>query len=232
MPNHALDAAPGMRDARPMARSALLSCGLLAGALMLAGCGSADPREPLDGGLLLQLDASAEEADIRAAQSSWRRERGGWHMSMGHVEEMLPLETISGVWVTGFEETSFFPSATAMPDRNDPHRYMQEIEVDHAKVEAFTGRPDPKGGYRAILLTFEGRRTRYPEFVGCDGTRSYGFVVYRVHSARDLGEMHDPDRPPVPKPDAPRGTPFKRSGEGGVTAERETEAMKRCGFAD
>ena len=198
----------------------------------LAACGSDELGQPVDGGLPLTNMSSEHEAHL-TADPCWRREGGGWHYSTGHCSEMLPAQRITGVWVIGFEERSFFPGNTALPDRNDPRRYRVELEVDADRVGEMAGRgsaddrrtTDP--GYQAYALTFVGRRTRYPLNIDCYGGRSYVFIADRIESSRHLGPIADADRPQLPRADEPR-RPFQRSGEGGVIAQMEEAALARC----
>jgi hypothetical protein len=156
--------------------------------VLLAGC--ADPTEPLDGGRPLDFDDRLG-ADLKHDPCR-RREKSGWHYSVGHCLAMAPMGRMSGVWVTAFEETSFIPGATAVPDPNDPRRFAQELELDDRKIVKLTG-PMPLGGHsyhgEAYLVTFVGRRTRDPYDVGCDGIAQFSVVVDRLMSARYLGPL-------------------------------------------
>jgi hypothetical protein len=132
---------------------------------------------------------------------------------------------ISGVWVNGFEESSFFPDATSIPDRNDPRRYR--VELHASRDQFFKSREQyPAPSYLAFRVTFLGRRTRHPYDIDCEGGRYYFFVPDWMLSVRYLGPIADPDRPV--RRTAPY-KPFKRSGEGGVIRELEDEALARCG---
>ncbi|HEX6742421.1 MAG TPA: hypothetical protein VF079_11580 [Sphingomicrobium sp.] len=133
---------------------------------------------------------------------------------------------ISGVWVTGFEESSFFPDEEAIPDRNDPRRYRVELIVGSHRAMALR-RGAPERGYAAFRLTFLGRRTRYPFAIDCEGGRNYYFIPDWILRARYLGPMPDPDLP-VRQPGPYR--PFKRSGDGGKIRELEDRALANCGW--
>jgi hypothetical protein len=139
------------------------------------------------------MDLAAND-EIAANDPCSRREKGGWHQSVGHCAEMTPAQEITGVWVTAFEESSFFPGASARPESNDELRYLLELELDLRDIRRLTGRtPDPAVP-EAYLLTFVGRRTRDPGHVDCYGGASFSFVVDRMLSARFLGYVSNPDR--------------------------------------
>jgi len=202
--------------------------------LVLAGCeGAGGERraaqsQPLDGGYALQRSGGAEDDRTMAEDPCWRREQGGWHRSIGHCEEMLPAQPIVGVLVLGFEEASFFPGATTIPDPNDPRRYRVELEIDVDRVTALAelaGSIPERPSYQAYRVRFTGRRTRYPLNIDCDGGRTYVFIADRVHEARYLGAMPDPDLDLLtPRSD----TPFARSGEGGKIGQMEDQALAAC----
>lgn len=201
--------------------------------LTLAGCQDAKQErqtqqsQSLDGGYPLSRSRGAEDYKIMADDPCWRRKKGGWHLSIGHCEEMLLPNTISGVWITGFEESSFFPGETVPPDRNDERRYRMDLEVDRERIERLLLRKLEGSEYYAIALTFVGRRTRYPVAIDCYGGRHYGFVADTVKKVRYLGIMANPDRPPLPS-ERPSYKPFKRSGEGGVVAKMEEQTLANC----
>lgn len=194
--------------------------------LLLGGCEGRDEREPLDGGYPLEtqrMDLDTEK--MLASDPCWRKEHGGWHLSAGHCSEMLPPQKMAGVWVTGFEESSFFPDATSIPDRNDPRRYMINLEIDNERIATLVGRDIEDSEYHAIALTLVARRTKYPSSIGCDGRRAFSIVAYRIVDARYLGTVGNPDRPTR---SIARYEPFKRSGEGGVVGRMEDEALALC----
>ena len=193
----------------------------------LGGCERNATPQPLDGGRPLAWEMSAADETL-LRDPCWRRERGGWHLSAGHCSEMLPTRKMKGVWVTGFEESSFLPGATAMPDRNDKRRYMIELEIDEDRVADMVGHRFDGREYHAIALDLIARRTKYPTSIDCYGGRSFSFVAYRINRARYLGTIANPDPPPHPAK-LPPYKPFARSGEGGVIGRMEAEALARCG---
>jgi hypothetical protein len=145
---------------------------------------------------------------------------------MGHCEEMLPAQRMNGVWVSGFEETSFFPSDRTMPDRNDTRRFRLELEVDRDRVAELAGRKAAGGpDYHAFALILVARRTKYPVSIDCYGGRYYSFVADRVETARYLGVIANPD---IPRPNSRPSEPFQRSGEGGRIARMEQQALTGC----
>ena len=141
-------------------------------------------------------------------------------------EKMQLPQIISGVWVNGFEESSFFPSEAFIPDRNDPRRYRLELIVDKEQFYKLRGERPNLSGYVAYRVTFLGRRTKYPIAIDCQGDRHYYFIPDLFLQTQFLGPIADPDRP-MPKPG--RYKPFKRSGEGGVIREMEDQALAHCG---
>lgn len=195
--------------------------------LAVSACDRIPEDEPLDGGFRLELGTKAEETEYLLADPCWRRERGGWHYSIGHCAEMLPPRRMTGIWVTGFEESSFFPGDAAVPSPNDPRRFRLLLEVDEARILALAGPAAPSPASRAFAISFVGRRTRYPLNVDCYGGRDYGFVADRVDGARYLGEIGFPE-PPPPRSARRAYRGFRPSGEGGVVGRMEREALREC----
>jgi len=76
-----------------------------------------------DGGFMIERDVGSAVEESFVGDRCARRERGGWHRSLGHCMEMTSSRRFTGVVVYAFEEMSFFPGATAIPDRNDLARY-------------------------------------------------------------------------------------------------------------
>ena len=192
---------------------------LLALPLALAAC-SGEPQ-PIDGGYALRTDVSAEELSYLTQDSSWRKEPGGWHTSIGHVQPMGPPEKIRGVYVTGFEESSFFPGETHMPDPNDRRRFRVAIELDDRILEAMTGQAFSPQRYKAYALTLVARRTR-DLWIDCLGGQNYYYVADRIETVRYLGIMPDSDFSQM------NDKTFVRSGEGGKIRELEDRAIRRC----
>lgn len=188
--------------------------------LALAAC-SSEPQ-PLDGGDALDTNVSAEEVPYLTADTGWRKEPGGWHLSIGHVEPMDPPQKIRGVYVTGFEESSFFPGDTHMPDANDPRRYRVGIELDRRILGAMTGQQFSTQQYKAYALTLVARRTR-DLWIDCLGGQNYYYVADRIETVRYLGIMPDVDPATLNAP-----TKFVRSGQGGRIRALEDQAIERC----
>lgn len=196
---------------------------MLWSAMLVAGCGEpVDDDRPLDGGQPLGEPLGPERMKEVADQPCARVERGRRHYSVGHCEAMTPARAISGVWVTAFEERSFFPGATAVPDANDPRRFGSDIEIDERDAIRLSGHSpaDPRG--EAYLLTFEGRRTRDPWF-DCHGVPSFSFVVDRLKSARHLGPMGEIDRDGM----LPRYEAYAKRLSGRF-GKAQAEAVERC----
>jgi hypothetical protein len=195
---------------------------MLLAVLMLAGC-DRPGDEPLDGGRPLGEPVASLSLDGIANRACFRAERGRWHYSAGHCEAMLPAARIEGVWVTAFEESSFFEGRRTVPDAADPQRYLHEIEMDEREAARLSGHApsDPDG--EAYLLTFEGRRTREPWF-DCNGVPSFTFVVDRLAGARHLGPMGPTDRKAVPA----RYAAYAKQVSGRL-GKPQAEAIERCG---
>lgn len=136
-------------------------------------------------------------------------------------------KVIKGVWVTGFEETSFLPNAKALPDRNDRRRYRMMLDIDPERVSKLLGRQLVDRDYHAVRLTFVGRQSEYPLAIDCYGGRDYLIVADWVIRAQYLGKIGNPDLPPPPLKQPPYKS-FKPSGEGGRIAQMEKEALARC----
>lgn len=134
---------------------------------------------------------------------------------------------MTDVWVTGFEESSFFLGSTTIPDSNDVRRYRLELEVDGKQVEKLARQKVDHTPYRAFILTFAGRRTRYPVAIDCYGGQYYVFVAHHIEAATYRGPMRHPYLQPRLSEREPL-EPFKRSGEGGVIAAMEEEALASC----
>ena len=143
---------------------------------------------------------------------------------------------MTGIWVTGFEASEFLPGAHSIREvpefwtalkANALPRNDFDLEVDSARVEHLSGRKLAGGSiYEAFVVTFDGRRTRYPLGVDCYGGRHYSVVADRLHEARYLGVM--PPAGKVPRPSELPPHTIKRSGEGGVIGRLEEEAIAHC----
>jgi len=145
---------------------------------------------------------------------------------MSDDTEMLYPEVISGVWVTGFEESSFFPGATSIPDPNDDRRFRLVLIVDPGWANEMTAKHNRSGASQAFRITFVGRRTKYPLNIDCDGGRDYFFVPDLVLAVHDLGVMAPPD---LSARSVGPYKSFKPSGESGVIGDLESRALARCG---
>ena len=195
---------------------------------VLALFGSSFTPEPVDGGHPLEFGFDLSDYPVEQGEGSgWRKERGGWHYSAQHGVDMAPRRRMVGVWVTGFEETSFFLGDQTIPHPDDPRRYENELEVNSEHVQEMIGRQLDMPDYHAVLLEFDGRRTRYPIAIDCFGGRSYTFVADRLRSARYLGLMPNPDTSKWPRLTAPYQG-FRLSGEGGVIGQMERDALAGC----
>jgi hypothetical protein len=195
-------------------------------ALALLGAGCERDDRPLDGGQPLEFEEMPGDAKIFAEQYCARREKGGWHRSVGHCEPMLSAQEMQGVVVTAFEELSYFPGRTTIPHPDDPSRYTQEIEFDTRRLEPFAAEL-PQGGFGDVyLLRFVGRRMRYPYLVDCQGTPHFVTVVDRLISIRPLGTM-GAARPIDEEEERARPVTVRRR-HAGRWGELEAEAVERC----
>lgn len=202
--------------------------GALILALLAAGC-SRFAAPPDDGGRPLIYDVDMDAAVELAGAACWRMEQGGWHYSIGHCQPMDAARRMTGVWVTGQDESSFFPGATAIPDPNDPRRFTHEIELDKAAVERLAGTTSPLPNVDAYFISFVGRRTRDPIGIDCRGAPYFVTVVDRLEGARRLGPMGR-FRPEVLRAEAARPPAVTRR-HAGRWGELEAEAAARCAAA-
>lgn len=192
-------------------------------ALLAAGCG--DDKAPVDGGNPLRFNPDSAELALMKRDPCWRRERSGWHWSIGHCRPMTAPQRIRGVWITAFEELSFLKGETRVPDPNDPRRYVDMIEFDRASAIHMAGRQPSNPNGEAYLLTFIGRRTRDPVGVDCLGDATFGYVVDRLLSVRYLGPVRPFDINAM-KARARQQTVTHR--HGGVWGQLEERAIKDC----
>jgi hypothetical protein len=208
-----------------------LACGAAAAILILVAACNRDGRSDAeDGGPNLdrrRMDKEVE--DLRSRQPCWRRERGGWHYSIVHCETMGPPGRMSGVFVTAFEERSFFPGATAIPAPDDKLRYASELELVPSILYRFAG-AEPRGRYGdAYAVSFVGRRTRDPYFVDCGGNADFLYVVDRLVTARFLGPVPPPPGTIEQWTERMRDQPVTVTVcHGGNWGRLEAEALKRC----
>jgi len=140
-------------------------------------------------------------------------------------EQMQLPQIMSGVWVTGFEESSFFPGDDVIPDRNDARRFRLTLTASRDQHDRLRDQ-NPAPGYLAYRVTFLGRRTKYPVGIDCRGARHYFYVPDLILRTQYLGPIANPDLP-VRKPGP--YIPFKRSGEGGKIRQMEDEILAHCG---
>lgn len=215
-----LDQAGARVHRRPMELLRHTRFAVLAGALVLAGSSAVDVGKTSDG-------ESARRAEAAHPDDCVGPNEAVGNNINGLCVKMLPAETMSGVVVLAFEERSFLRDETGMPNPSDPRRSLDPLEIGNAFYGQISGkRPDASAV--AVRLTFEGRRSRLPWVIDCDGSRHYMFVVDRLHSARYLGGLAEPEAG-MRVPARSEKATFTRSGEGGVIAWLEDEAIKRCG---
>jgi len=166
---------------------------LLAGLLLVAGCGQ--PPPPLNAvERAMRLDR--EMARVRASMDPCLIGKGAREPPRP-LRDCLPLqpqERMQGVWYSGFEETSFVADATRVPARRIITRAGIEAEARHyvelivppAEVDRIPGDFRSVPGTRAVLISFLGRRA--PPERSADGrAMNQVIVVDRLLSARLLG---------------------------------------------
>jgi hypothetical protein len=113
-------------------------------------------------------------------------------MNYERCADFLPAERMHGVWVTGFEQSSYVPNATAAPAVDDPERHRTWLTF------ASTGLPDPAiraeldklGTTAAVAIEFDGRRALpsrngYGHLNGAEQL----VIVDRIVSMRILGPL-------------------------------------------
>lgn len=197
---------------------------LLALALLTSACG--DSSEPLDGGYPLRFDKDPKAVELLRDDPCWRQEKGGWHLGIGHCKAMTSAEPMSGVLVLAYEESSFFPGDTGIPDSRDLRRFITDTEADFESVYRKSDVMPSSPGGDAYLLSFIGRRTRDPNVVDCQGRPWHTFVVDRLLSARYLGPMAPLPVGELSGESRPVTVAVRH---GGAWGEEEKKAIKNCG---
>lgn len=76
--------------------------------------------------------------------------------------DLLPAEHLSGVWVTGFEQSGFIPGATETPGRDDMRAQQTWLTFARGATPdpSVWAERDKRGGWAAFAIEFEGRRSR------------------------------------------------------------------------
>src|SRR3546814_13085700 len=89
-----------------------------------------------------------------------------------------------GVWLSGFERSSFLAGAEAVP--NGPDRYGNAVWVDFAPDVAvdptLRAEMDRMGGTVAVAIEFDGRRSRDAGRYGHMGEADHVVVIDRILS--------------------------------------------------
>ncbi|MGV7120821.1 hypothetical protein [Sphingopyxis sp. 550A] len=104
---------------------------------------------------------------------------------------LLPAEPMQGVWLSGFERSAFLSGAKAIPTERSGN--AEAVWLDFAPTAA----PDPAlraemdrmGGTVAVVMEFDGRRSRDAGHYGPMGGADHVVVVDRIRSARILGSV-------------------------------------------
>lgn len=116
-------------------------------------------------------------------------------MDYEHCVDFLPAERMHGVWVTGFEQSSYLPNATGIPAVDDPerHRIWLTFAAGARPDPALRAELDMMRTTAAVAIEFDGRRSRhagagYGHLGGADRL----VIVDRIVSMRILGPLSRP----------------------------------------
>lgn len=163
---------------------------LLAGLLLVAGCGQ--PSPPLNA-VERELQLARATARVRRSMDPCLIDEGEVLRSRQYRDclKLLPQERMRGVWYSGFEESGFVANATAAPavrvigpDSVNPE-FETFLELDDAAVWRRVGAPQDHMETHAIALEFVGRRSKYPGAY-YSGEGNHVVVLDRLISARLL----------------------------------------------
>jgi hypothetical protein len=166
---------------------------LLAGLLLLTGCG--EPGPALNAAQR-QLRLDREIARVRHSMDPCVIDEGDAISSRRYRDclDLLPQERMRGIWYSGFEESGFVRGATSAPavrvigrDSRNPE-FETFLELDEDAVWRRLGIPQDHMETHAIALDFLGRRSRH---AGAYYASEHGHVVVldRLISARLLGPV-------------------------------------------
>ena len=146
-------------------------------------------------------EAANREADAIIAESKASMDRDPCLRREGDVYvqrrvadciELLPPVRMSGVWVLGFEESSFIPGASAVPAPSDRIRFRIFLEADRPLSERLSQRWDSTPAAASLAIEFIGRRSKHPGAY-YTGEGDHVVVLDRLISVRYLGPAPEPD---------------------------------------
>jgi hypothetical protein len=118
-------------------------------------------------------------------------------MDYEHCVDFLPAERMHGVWVTGFEQSSYVSNATAAPAVDDPERHRTWLTFADGRWPnpAFRAELDKMRSHMAVAVAieFDGRRARGPGngYGHLNGAQNL-VIVDRIVSIRILGPLARP----------------------------------------
>jgi hypothetical protein len=116
-------------------------------------------------------------------------------MDYEHCVDFLPAERMHGVWLTGFEQSSYVANATAAPAIDDPERHRTWLTFASGAYPdpALRAELDKMGTTAAVAIEFDGRRSRGPgRGYGHLGGAENLVIVDRIVSMRVLGPLSRP----------------------------------------
>jgi len=165
----------------------------LLGLLALVGCADGfdqrnNSHEPSSAEMLRR-----EEPQLASDPCIRRKGDVRVHIAWRNCLEFLPPQRMHGIWVMGFEESSFIPRATVIPRANNRVRYRVFLEVEPKTLERLSeaGVGDMTEA-QAYAVEFIGRRSLHAGLY-YTGEGDHVVVMDRLISARHLGRAPEPD---------------------------------------
>jgi hypothetical protein len=159
---------------------------LILAAMLLAGCAPDDGNKVANGGEDRPPVGPVSPRPPPVA------DRCGGSMNYERCADFLPAERMHGVWVTGFEQSSYVPNAAAAPAADDPerHRTWLTFAAGADPDPALRAELDKMGTTAAVAIEFDGRRSRnagngYGHLNGAEQL----VIVDRIISMRILGPL-------------------------------------------
>jgi hypothetical protein len=112
-----------------------------------------------------------------------------YHVGERLCGELLPPQRMRGIFVHGWEESSFIPNATTIPRADNRIRFRVDLSGDPAEIARMAGTRLDMRRAQVFAIDMVARRTRR---AGA-GLAVYVVVVDRIISARYLGLAPVPD---------------------------------------
>jgi len=146
-------------------------------AAALAACGPGDSRT-MDG----------QERPLQQRAEADRCQRPG---DYENCVDFLPAERMRGVWISGFERSSFVTGDGTMPDprRSNLSGTWLTFASGARPDPALRAEMDALRGVAVVSVEFVGRRSRAPGGFGHMGGAEHLVIVDRMISARLLGTL-------------------------------------------